>query len=189
MARETKYIQGTIGLPLILSIDKSGNIKLYVDTEFVVHKDMRSHTGGFTTMWTWRTYVQFNQNNLTLKFHLWPSLLGWTMSWQRWSGTDTSWKSRDTISMEILSIKIIRVSSNWRRMVDNQVTSVLATSISDIISSLIQSQSRNHIWNSISPWTWLGISSQKHYKDLNFVLLVISSLVSTKMTFPPKMHP
>ena len=50
MARETKYIQGTIGLPLILSIDKSGNIKLYVDTEFVVHKDMRSHTGGFTTM-------------------------------------------------------------------------------------------------------------------------------------------
>ena len=31
MARVMKYIQGTIGLPLILSIDKSGNIKWYVD--------------------------------------------------------------------------------------------------------------------------------------------------------------
>ena len=30
-ARVMKYIQGTIGLPLILSIDKSVNIKWYVD--------------------------------------------------------------------------------------------------------------------------------------------------------------
>ena len=31
MARVMKYIQETIGLPLIFSIDKSGNIKWYVD--------------------------------------------------------------------------------------------------------------------------------------------------------------
>ena len=47
-----KYIQGNIGLPLILSINKSGHIKWYVDAAFVVHKDMRSHTGGFMTMVT-----------------------------------------------------------------------------------------------------------------------------------------
>ena len=52
MSRMMKYIQGTIGLPLILSIHKSGNIKRYVDASFAVHKDMRSHTGGFMTMGT-----------------------------------------------------------------------------------------------------------------------------------------
>ena len=46
------YIQVTIGLPLILSINKSGNINWYVDAEFEVHKDMRSHTGGFMVMGT-----------------------------------------------------------------------------------------------------------------------------------------
>ena len=58
MARATKYIQGTIGLPLILSIKNSGNIKWYVDAAFAVYKDMRSHTGGFMTMGTGGAYVQ-----------------------------------------------------------------------------------------------------------------------------------
>ena len=47
--RAMKYIQGTIGLPLFLSIDKSGNIKWYIDASFAVHKDIRSHTSGFMT--------------------------------------------------------------------------------------------------------------------------------------------
>ena len=57
MARVMKYIQGTIGLPLIFSIEKSENIKWYVDASFAVHKDMRSHTGGFMTMGTGGAYV------------------------------------------------------------------------------------------------------------------------------------
>ena len=52
MARLMNYIQVNIGLPLILSISKPGNIKWYVDAEFEVHKDMRSHTVGFMTMVT-----------------------------------------------------------------------------------------------------------------------------------------
>ena len=53
-----KYIQGTIGLPLILSINKSGNIKWYVNAEFAVHKDMR-RTGG--------SYVQSSKQKLNTK--------------------------------------------------------------------------------------------------------------------------
>ena len=53
-----KYIQGTIGLPLILSINKSVKIKWYVDAEFSVQNEMRSHTGGFMTMGTGGAYVQ-----------------------------------------------------------------------------------------------------------------------------------
>ena len=62
-----KYIQGTIGLPLILSINKSGNIKWYADAAFAVHKDMRSHTGGFTTMGSGGAFVQSIKQNLNTK--------------------------------------------------------------------------------------------------------------------------
>ena len=64
MERVMKYILGTIGLPLIFSIDKSGNIKWYVDALFAVHKDMRSHTGGFMTMGTVGAYIQSSKHNL-----------------------------------------------------------------------------------------------------------------------------
>ena len=57
LARVMNYIQGTIGLPLILFIKKSGNIKWYVDAEFAVNKDMRRHTGVFMTMRTEGAYV------------------------------------------------------------------------------------------------------------------------------------
>ena len=62
-----KYIQGTIVLPLILSIDKSGNIKWYVDASFALHKDMRSHTGGFITVLTGGDYVQSSKQRLKTK--------------------------------------------------------------------------------------------------------------------------
>ena len=62
-----KYIQGTICLPLILSIDKSGNIQYYVDAAFSVHTVMRSHTGGFIAMGTVGAYVQSIKNKLNTK--------------------------------------------------------------------------------------------------------------------------
>ena len=58
LARVVKYIQDNIGLPLIPSIDKSGNIKWYVDSEFSAYKNMRSHTGGVMKMGTGQAYVQ-----------------------------------------------------------------------------------------------------------------------------------
>ena len=47
-----KYIKYHIGLPLIISIDNIGNIKWYVDAEFVVLKYKRGHTDGFMSMVT-----------------------------------------------------------------------------------------------------------------------------------------
>ena len=82
MSRVMKYIQVTIGLLFILSIDKFGNIMWYVDAAFTVHKDMRIHNGGFITMVTGGSYVQYIKK-LTPRFQLRPSLLGWKMSWPR----------------------------------------------------------------------------------------------------------
>ena len=62
-----KYIQWTISLPLILSIEKSGNKKWYVGAAFAVHKDMRSHTGGFMTMGKRGAYVQSKKQKLNTK--------------------------------------------------------------------------------------------------------------------------
>ena len=67
MARLTKYIQGTIGLPLILSIEKSVNIKWYVDAAFEVYKYMRSHTGGFMTMGKGGAYAQSIKHKINTK--------------------------------------------------------------------------------------------------------------------------
>ena len=72
----TKYIQGTIGLTLILSIDKSGNIKWYVDVAFAVHKDMRIRTGGFMTIGTRRAYVQSSKQKLKTKSSTEAELVG-----------------------------------------------------------------------------------------------------------------
>ena len=67
LERVMKYIQGTIDLTLVFSIDKSGNIKWYVDASFSVHKDIRSHTGGFMTIGTGGAYMKPSKHKLNTK--------------------------------------------------------------------------------------------------------------------------
>ena len=57
MTRVANYIQVTIGLPLIFSIDNSVNIKWYVDAELTLHEYIKSHTGGFMTIGTGGAYI------------------------------------------------------------------------------------------------------------------------------------
>jgi hypothetical protein len=41
-----RYIKGTRTMPLILSANESGILKLWVDASFAVHPNMRGHSGG-----------------------------------------------------------------------------------------------------------------------------------------------
>ena len=50
LAGVTRYLDGTIGPPLILTMDKSGEMQWHVDASFAVHNDMKSHTGATMTM-------------------------------------------------------------------------------------------------------------------------------------------
>ena len=70
------YIQVNIGLTLILSIDKTGNIQWYIDAAFEVHKYMRSHTGGFMTMGTGGAYVKSSKQKLNTKISTEDKLVG-----------------------------------------------------------------------------------------------------------------
>ena len=71
-----KYIQLTIDLPLILSIEKYINIKWYVEAIFSMHKDMRSHTGGFMTTVTGGAYVKHRKKVFNTKSSTEVELIG-----------------------------------------------------------------------------------------------------------------
>ena len=70
LTRSKHYLQGIFCLPLTLSIDKSGEIKWYVDAEFSVHKYMRSRNDGFVTMVTWGANVQSIKQKLNTKISI-----------------------------------------------------------------------------------------------------------------------
>ena len=80
LERFINYIQGKFGLPLILSIDKSVNIKWYVNAAFVVHKYIRSHTDSFMNMGTNGVYVQFSKKKLNTKSSTEENIFGSEMS-------------------------------------------------------------------------------------------------------------
>ena len=67
LERLIDYTQGTIGMTMILSMDRSGNIKWYFDAAFTVHEDMRSNTGGFMNMVNSRDYIKSRKKNLNTK--------------------------------------------------------------------------------------------------------------------------
>ena len=67
LERLINYTQGTIGMTMILSMDRSGNIKWYFDAAFTVHKDMRSNTGGFMNMGNSRDCVKSRKKKLNTK--------------------------------------------------------------------------------------------------------------------------
>ena len=71
-----KYLQDKILLPLILSIDKSGNINWYGDVEFAVHKYTRSHRGGIMTTGTVVAYVQSSKQKLNTNILSEANLVG-----------------------------------------------------------------------------------------------------------------
>ena len=50
MSRILKYLSGTRDLVLTLESDGTGTVKWWVDAEFAVHHDMKSHTGGMMMM-------------------------------------------------------------------------------------------------------------------------------------------
>ena len=109
LSRIMKYIQVTIGLPLIVAIHKYVNISWYVGAACMVNKAMRRHNGGLMNMVTGQGLCSIQQTNkLTLRVQTRPCLSWWTMYWHRWSWSDTSWNNRNTRSTTMLPIHITR---------------------------------------------------------------------------------
>jgi hypothetical protein len=54
-------------MPLVLSADGSGKVKWYVDASFVVHPDMKSHTGGTMTLGKGSVYSTSTKQKLVTR--------------------------------------------------------------------------------------------------------------------------
>ena len=50
LIQSIKDINGTVEIKLTLSSDNINIVKWWVDVSYVVHQDMKSHTGGLTTL-------------------------------------------------------------------------------------------------------------------------------------------
>jgi hypothetical protein len=67
LGRLMKYLEATIGLPLVLAMDKTGRIRWYIDAAFAVHNDMKSHTGAVMTMGTGAAKSQSSKTTPSIK--------------------------------------------------------------------------------------------------------------------------
>ena len=179
------FIQGIIGLPLILSIDKSGNIKWYVGAEFVVHKYMKSRTEGFITMVTGGYHVQSSKQTLNTNSSSVANLVvvGDVLTqviWTQYFPKEQGYKIRDNVIFQDnqSAIKL----ENW--VILSSSKRIRRTNISHycITDKL---RSRRHLWSSFPLWTWSGIISLRYCRDLNFVISILLFLVSMNITFPP----
>ena len=62
-----KYLRGTKELPLILSTNKNGIVKWYVDGSFGIHPNMKGHTGGGLTLGTGFPFVTSTKQKLNTR--------------------------------------------------------------------------------------------------------------------------
>ena len=76
LGRVTRYLDGTIGLPLILAMDESGKMRRYMDASFAVHNDMKSHTGATMTMGQGAAFSQSSKQKLNTKSSTEAELVG-----------------------------------------------------------------------------------------------------------------
>ena len=179
MVRVMKYIQGTIGLPLILSIHKSGNIKRYVDASFEIHKDMRNHTGGLMTTRTGGAYVQYSKQKMNTKNSAEAKLVGVDDVANQFICTQYFLKKQgsmihDNIIYQDNQSKI-RLKKNGKQSIRKRTRHINTRYY--FITDRIMKQEES-----------MEFFSQRNYRDLNSVDSETLFLVSMKMTFQPTTH-
>ena len=55
--RGLAYVKGALNSPLILRFDDTNIIKWWTRVSYGIHKDMKSHTGGVTTLGSGTVYA------------------------------------------------------------------------------------------------------------------------------------
>jgi hypothetical protein len=67
LKRLLEYLQGSLDMPLTLSIDNMSVLKTWVDAAYALHMDMRSHTGGAIMMGMGILYGKSSKQKLNTK--------------------------------------------------------------------------------------------------------------------------
>jgi len=67
LIRLLQYFNGTLDMPLILGADSLAKSKLWIDAAYAVHNDMKSHTGGATSLGRGAIMCKSTKQNLNTK--------------------------------------------------------------------------------------------------------------------------
>ena len=76
LSRILKYLSDTRYLVLTLESNGTGTVKWWVDASFTVHHDMKSHTGGVTSMGQGSLYSASSKQKLNMKVSNEAELVG-----------------------------------------------------------------------------------------------------------------
>ena len=76
LKRMLQYLQGTVDMPLTLSIDNLSIIKTWVDAGYGVHRDMRSQTGGAIMMGKGVLHAKSGKQKINVKSSTEAELVG-----------------------------------------------------------------------------------------------------------------
>ena len=125
LARVTRCLDGTIGLPLILAMDKSGKMRWHVNASFAVHNDTKSHTGATMTMEQGAAFSQSSKQKLNTKSSTEAELVGV-------GDVLPSWKHSSTNKLRTTSAtRTTRVPSNSKTMARDPAANAPDISTSD----------------------------------------------------------
>jgi hypothetical protein len=76
LKRVLEYLRGTLDEFLTLGADNLGNMRRWVDTSYAVHKDMKSHTGGFVSFGRGAVMSKASKQKLNTKSSMEAELVG-----------------------------------------------------------------------------------------------------------------
>jgi hypothetical protein len=71
-----RYIRGTLMMPLILSANGSGILKWWVDASFMVHPNMRGHSGGCLSLGRGFPIVSSTKQKLNIRSSIETEIVG-----------------------------------------------------------------------------------------------------------------
>jgi hypothetical protein len=128
LGRLMKYLEATIGLSLILGMDKSGKIRWYIDAAFAVHNDMKSHMGAMMTLGQGAANAQLSKQKLNTQSSTKSDFVGVddAISQVIWTKYFLEAQSK-IIEKTALSIRTTRAPSSSKRMGQSRAGSVHVT--------------------------------------------------------------
>jgi hypothetical protein len=127
-----KYLRGTRMLPLILSANRTGILKWWVDAAFAVHPNMQGHSGGGLSLGRGFPIVSLTKQKLNTRSSTESEIVGAddfmpAICWTGYFMEAQGYQVQDNICS-----RTTRVQFFWRRMEKLQAASVRSMLISGI---------------------------------------------------------
>ena len=151
-------------MPLILGADSLAKLKLWVDAAYAVHDDMKSHTGGATTLGHGAIMCKSTKQKLNTKSSTEAKVVGSSDYLPNTIWARSFWPNKGTSLPKTFFTKITRALSDLRRMVEHPAGRSLSTSTFVISSCRTVSSPRVFQSSTVPQTKCLPISLRNLFK-------------------------